>query len=220
MRVLAFVVLAVGLVQQVVALTRLRQPLDVEGHHVYLSGSSGDDGSSEGLFGQYFDVPFLSTADNKPVAHVKMQLAITEDEDHHGLMYRKQMPDEDGMLFLYRGIGQRVLYMRNTFIDLDAAWLSHNGTLLEVQKLNKLDETWRWSKSEEVQWGLEMNIGWFAHHDVKPGLVKLDLSAVASAIAARGFNPAQYGLQAAGVPTVAEASAEATKTIADDTFNA
>lgn len=167
---------------------------DAEGNRVYLPGEAGDDGTKEGLFGSYYDVPFLNSA-GETVATVNMQLAITADEDHHGLMFRDSMPDEKGMLFLYKDSQQRVLYMRNTLIDLDAGWMSPDGSLLEVQKLNKMDETWRWSASHNVQWGLEMNVGWFAANNVKPG-DHLDMSAVALAIQARGFEPVHYGLQA------------------------
>lgn len=160
-----------------------------------LPGESGDDGTKEGLFGSYFNIPLVSVADGKSVvANVNMQLAITSDEDHHGLMFRKSMPDDHGMLFLYPDSHQRVLYMRNTFIDLDAGWFSPAGKLLETHKLNKLTETYRWSTSSDVQFGLEMNVGWFAQHHVEPGQVQLDLEALASSIQARGFDPSKYGL--------------------------
>lgn len=159
-----------------------------------LPGEPGDDGTREGLFGQYFEIPLRSTSDGQVVAHVMMQLAITSDEDHHGLMFRRSMPENNGMIFLYTGAAQRVLYMRNTYIDLDAGWFAPDGTLLEVQHLNKLTETWRWSKSNEVQWGVEMNVGWFKSHGIEAGKVKLDLQALANAITARGFDPSPYGL--------------------------
>lgn len=171
--------------------------LDAEGHRVYLAGQAGDDGTKEGLFGAYFDVPFLSDVDGHPVAKVSMQLAITPDEDHHGLMFRHSMPDSNGMLFLYPQASQKVLYMRNTLIDLDVGWVSHNGSLLETQHLYKLTETYRYSKSHEAQYGLEMNADWFASHGVQPGRAHLDMEVVARAIAARGFDPSDYGLAAA-----------------------
>ncbi len=53
------------------------------------AGEAGDDGTKDGLFGNYFSVPLLSAADGKTVvANVMMQLAISDDEDHHGLMFR------------------------------------------------------------------------------------------------------------------------------------
>jgi len=157
-------------------------------------GEAGDDGTKEGLFGSYFDVPMLSAADGTVVANISMQLAITPDEDHHGLMFRNSMPESNGMLFLYKEASQRVLYMRNTYIDLDAGWFSPDGTLLEVHKLDKLSETYRWSTSANVQYGLEMNVGWYGRHHVEPRDVQLDMRALSHAIKSRGFNPAEYGL--------------------------
>lgn len=180
--------------------------VDSEGNHVYLAGAPGDDGTKEGLFGPYFDVPVVSAIDGSRLTTISMQLAITPDEDHHGLMYRNTEPENSGMLFLYPNEQRRVLYMRNTLIDLDAGWMSHDGTLLEVQKLNKLDETYRYSANTNVQWGLEMNVGWFAAHNVLPGQARLDMGAVAQAIQARGFDPEKYGLTVAASPVPHDSS--------------
>merc|ERR1719162_2361366 len=103
----------------------------------------------------------MGVQDGQTKTTISMQLAITPDEDHHGLMFRKTQPENKGMLFLYPGEDRRVLYMRNTYIPLDAGWFSGDGTLQEVQQLKPLDETYRYSKSDRIQWGLEMNLGYF-----------------------------------------------------------
>lgn len=148
------------------------------------------------LFGPPFSVPLIGVDPSKSIyVPIQMQLAITPDEDHHGLMFKKHLDDEAGMLFLYKDSARRVLYMRNTEIPLDAGWFTHEGTLKEVMQMAQIeDETWRWSKDSDIQWGLEMNLNWFQKKGLKPGEVKLDMDALKVAIMNRGYSPADYGI--------------------------
>ena len=57
-------------------------------------------------------------------------------KDHHGLMFKKSLDENAGMLFLYKDSAKRVLYMRNTLIPLDAGWFTHDGTLKEVMQIS------------------------------------------------------------------------------------
>lgn len=148
------------------------------------------------LFGPPFSVPLVGVDPLKQISiPIQMQLAITPDEDHHGLMFKKSLDENAGMLFLYKDSAKRVLYMRNTLIPLDAGWFTHDGTLKEVMQMSTpMDETWRWSQDSDIQWGLEMNLDWFKHMGVKPGEVKLDMDALRIAISSRGYNPSDYGI--------------------------
>lgn len=149
------------------------------------------------LFGPPFSIPLVGTDGSQKNIYVpiQMQLAITPDEDHHGLMFKKSMDEDAGMLFLYKGGGHRVLYMRNTLIPLDAGWFTHDGTLQEVMQMKTPeDETWRWSERSDIQFGLEMNTDWFKNKGLTPGEVKLDMNALKVAILNRGYKLEDYGL--------------------------
>eukprot|EP00420_Gonyaulax_spinifera_P014091 CAMPEP_0197913646 /NCGR_PEP_ID=MMETSP1439-20131203/76997_1 /TAXON_ID=66791 /ORGANISM="Gonyaulax spinifera, Strain CCMP409" /LENGTH=222 /DNA_ID=CAMNT_0043535517 /DNA_START=33 /DNA_END=698 /DNA_ORIENTATION=+ len=151
-----------------------------------------------GLFGPHFRVPLLSVDNGATVAEVQMQLAITPQEQHHGLMFKRSLDKDTGMLFLYDTPEQRVLWMKNTYVPLDAAWFTTNAVMQEVQHLKPQDLTYRWSTSQDISMGLEMPGGWFESKKIAPGTVQLDRKALAAAIAQRGFKPAEFLGEGAG----------------------
>ncbi|HEX2862181.1 MAG TPA: DUF192 domain-containing protein [Lacunisphaera sp.] len=123
---------------------------------------------------------------------VQMQLALHPAEMQQGLMYRKSMGAEEGMLFAYDRPQQMSFWMRNTELPLDIGFFDASGELREIYPLYPHDERPVQSLGPR-QFALEMNQGWFARAGVKPG-AKLDRAALAGAIRARGSNPATFGL--------------------------
>ncbi len=122
---------------------------------------------------------------------VYMQLALTSEEIQRGLMFRKEMGEHDGMLFVFDNPGPRSFYMRNTKIPLDVAYFTRDGVLREIYPMYPLDETAVPSRRQDVQLVLEMNQGWFRENGVRPG-ARIDLEAVTLALQARGMPPTRY----------------------------
>ena len=122
-----------------------------------------------------------------------LQLALSQAELIRGLMYRDSLQPDHGMLFVFNQPGPRAFWMRNTRIPLDLAYLDANGTVLEIHKLYPYNETTVPSRSQAVQFVIEMNRGWFKTNDLGVG-AQLDLQSVAEAITARGQSPVQFGL--------------------------
>ena len=134
---------------------------------------------------------FTITVGGKPV---KMQLAVRDREKERGLMERRDLKSDQGMLFLYLQPEQMSYWMRNTPTPLDIGFFSTDGELKEVYPLHPYDETPVRSVGTELRFALEVNQGWFEFHGVKPG-AKLDMKALAAALKARGFDPKTYGVQ-------------------------
>jgi len=124
---------------------------------------------------------------------VRMQLAVLLPEMQRGLMGRRELGADDGMLFVYAKPDTLSFWMRNTLLPLDIGYFSRSGELLEVYALHPHDEVAVRSISPQVQFALEMNQGWFKRTGVRPG-AKLDLKALAAALRERGFEPAKFGL--------------------------
>ncbi len=124
---------------------------------------------------------------------VQMQLALLPAETQRGLMHRKSMGENEGMLFVFDRPQQMSFWMRNTLIPLDIGYLDPAGELKEIYPMYPHDENPVASRGR-MQFALEMNQGWFRAAGVKPG-AKLDLAAVVAAIRARGLDPASYGLR-------------------------
>jgi len=124
---------------------------------------------------------------------VQMQVALQPAEMSKGLMFRKTMGEDEGMIFVFARPQLMSFWMRNTELPLDIGYFETDGELREVYPMYPHDE--RPVKSVgRRQLALEMNQGWYARTGVKPG-AKLDMKALAEAIRARGENPELYGLR-------------------------
>lgn len=128
---------------------------------------------------------------------VRMQLAVTPSEMEHGLMGRPKLADDEGMLFVYRRPQPVSFWMRNTPNPLDIGYINPEGVLEEIYPMFPFDETPIRSASQRLQFTLETNQDWYSNHGIRPG-AQLDLKALAEALKARGFEPKDFGLGAAG----------------------
>jgi uncharacterized membrane protein (UPF0127 family) len=125
---------------------------------------------------------------------VQMQIAALPPELQKGLMFRKTMGEQEGMLFVFTSPQQQGFWMRNTTLPLDIGYFDPSGELKEIYPMYPLDERPVTSRGRDIQYCLEMNQGWFKRNDVKPG-AKLDLKAVAAALKDRGLKPEAAGLR-------------------------
>ena len=103
---------------------------------------------------------------------LKVELATTPTERQQGLMFRQQMDEDQGMLFLFpavQGVGHG-FWMRNTYIPLTIAYLDQDGTVLRLMDGEPLNET---LLRPEVPYYavLEVNQGWFERHGMGEGSV-------------------------------------------------
>ncbi|MES1168418.1 MAG: DUF192 domain-containing protein [Oleiharenicola lentus] len=124
---------------------------------------------------------------------VQMQLAILPQEMQQGLMYRKSMGADEGMVFIYDRPQQMSFWMRNCEFPQDIGFFDPDGKLKEVYPMYPHDE--RPVQSLGVrQFALEMNQGWYRQHRLQAG-DEIDLAALADAIRARGMRPEDYRLK-------------------------
>jgi uncharacterized membrane protein (UPF0127 family) len=124
---------------------------------------------------------------------VQMQLALLPEEQEHGLMDRRDLGPDQGMIFIFPHPQAMNFWMHDTPTPLDVGYFSPEGELKEIYPMYAYDERTVSSHGDQLQLALEMNLGWFHGHGVGPG-AKIDLAALKQAIAARGFTPQQLGL--------------------------
>jgi uncharacterized membrane protein (UPF0127 family) len=125
---------------------------------------------------------------------VQMQIAALPAEQEKGLMFRKSMGEDEGMLFVFARPQQMGFWMRNCEFPQTIGYFDANGELREMYDMYPHDEKTVSSRSRSIQFCLEMNQGWYARNGVKTG-AKLDLKAAAEALKARGLKPEQAGLR-------------------------
>ena len=101
---------------------------------------------------------------------ITAEIASTPIQIQTGMMWRTNLGEMEGMLFVFPRPQPVSFYMRNTLVPLTCAYIDPEGVILELHDMKPLDETSIPSASDQVQYVLEMNQGWFARHGVKPGM--------------------------------------------------
>jgi uncharacterized membrane protein (UPF0127 family) len=102
---------------------------------------------------------------------VTAELALTPLQVATGMMFRKEMKENEGMLFVFARPHRTSFYMKNTLVPLTAAYIDSEGAILELVDLQPLDETPVLAASDNVQFVLEMKQGWFKRHNIPVGAV-------------------------------------------------
>ena len=99
---------------------------------------------------------------------IDAQIARNTDERSVGLMYRKEMPQHEGMLFEFEQASQQCFWMKDTLLPLSIAFVADDGTVVNVDEMKPqtLDSH---CSAKPVRYVLEMNQGWFAKRGIKPG---------------------------------------------------
>jgi uncharacterized membrane protein (UPF0127 family) len=105
-------------------------------------------------------------------ATLTTEIASTAHESEIGLMYRRSLPDNAGMLFVLP-VGRAQFWMKNTLIPLSVAFLDRQGTILEIHDMKALDTSITASESDQVAYAIETNLHWFSLNGIKPG-TKID----------------------------------------------
>lgn len=108
---------------------------------------------------------------------VRAEVANTEESRRTGLMFRRSMAEDNGMLFTYERPGIQSMWMKNTLLPLSVAFIGRDGRILNIEDMQPqtLDAH---SSDGEAWWSLEMNQGWFAKHGVGKGDKVEGLSAI------------------------------------------
>jgi len=103
---------------------------------------------------------------------IVVEQAVTPDQVETGLMYRKEMGPDEGMLFIFEEAHRPAFWMHNTYLPLSCAYIESSGTIVEIHDLKPMDETPVVAAStNRVQYVLEMNKGWFDRNGVSVGSV-------------------------------------------------
>ena len=96
------------------------------------------------------------------------ELAIDDASRGRGLMFRKSLAEDSGMLFIWPRATLQKFWMRNTPIPLSIAYIDDDGRILQIEDMQPQDERLIPSK-DEVRFALEMTQGWFSNNGVKAG---------------------------------------------------
>ena len=99
---------------------------------------------------------------------IDAQVAFTPEQRSTGLMHRKEMPQHEGMLFVFEQPTTQCFWMKNTLLPLSVAFLADDGMIVNIDEMKPqtLDSH---CSAKPVRYVLEMNQGWFAKKGIKAG---------------------------------------------------
>ncbi|OWQ91544.1 hypothetical protein CDN99_10405 [Roseateles aquatilis] len=99
---------------------------------------------------------------------IHAEVARTDEQRAIGLMARKDMPQNAGMVFIFEQPAEQCFWMRNTLIPLSVAFVADDGTIVNLDEMQPLSDVSHCSK-KPVRYVLEMNKGWFDKRGIKAG---------------------------------------------------
>ena len=99
---------------------------------------------------------------------VVAEVASTADERAQGLMYRDEVPDRTGMLFVFPDSRVRSFWMANTYVALDIAYMDPAFRVVDIVAMEPL-VTDSYPSEAPAMFGLEVRQGWFAEQGIEIG---------------------------------------------------
>ncbi len=99
----------------------------------------------------------------------EVELALTGAQQAQGLMYRRSLAADAGMLFLYRGAGMLSMWMKNTTVPLDMLFIAPDGRVVHIAERTVPHSLETVSSRFAASAVLEVNGGTVARLGVQPG---------------------------------------------------
>lgn len=99
---------------------------------------------------------------------IDAQVAASPEQRSTGLMFRREMPLSEGMLFVFEQASVQCFWMKNTLLPLSAAFVADDGTIVNLADM-KPQTTDSHCSQQPVRYVLEMNQGWFGKKGIKAG---------------------------------------------------
>ncbi|MBV8252228.1 MAG: DUF192 domain-containing protein [Chitinophaga sp.] len=115
------------------------------------------------------NLAFVSKSGADTLRKIDIQLAQTDQQREDGLMYRKSMSDDQGMLFIFPDMDERSFWMKNTYISLDIIYIDDKMEIVSIQKYaTPLSET-SLPSFKKAQYVLEVNGGFADKYHIAYG---------------------------------------------------
>ena len=99
---------------------------------------------------------------------IEAEVAANDQNRQVGLMNRKSMAQQRGMLFVFPQANTHCMWMRNTLVPLSVAFLDEDGAIINIEDMQPQTENNHCAR-RPARYALEMNLGWFAQRGLKPG---------------------------------------------------
>lgn len=99
---------------------------------------------------------------------IDAEIAADQPNRMQGLMNRRSMAANQGMLFVFPRADRHCMWMRNTLLPLAVAFLDEQGQIINIEEMQPQTEN-NHCAAAPARFALEMNRGWFASKGLKAG---------------------------------------------------
>ena len=114
------------------------------------------------------DVAFKTSQIKVGPHPLKVELAISDPQRTQGLMFRKSLGKNEGMLFVFDELEYHSMWMKNTLIPLSVAFVDPKGEILNILDMEPLTLDTH-TAAGPARYAIETNKGWFAEKKIKAG---------------------------------------------------
>lgn len=97
-----------------------------------------------------------------------VEVAHTDAARTRGLMHRRMLPENRGMLFVFPEVALHSMWMMNTYIPLSVAFLDERGVIINIADMAPQTRDTH-PAAKPAKYALEVNQGWFRKRGIKPG---------------------------------------------------
>lgn len=111
----------------------------------------------------------ITNKKGKALAAYTVEVAIDDEARARGLMNRKTMPRDHGMLFIFPTVAENAFWMKNTLIPLDMIFINADGTIRSIHPMAEPESRKIIKSGGPVKAGLEINGGEAKKKGLKPG---------------------------------------------------
>ncbi len=106
---------------------------------------------------------------------IQAEVAANNESRMKGLMYRKSLQKNQGMLFVFDKSDLHSMWMKNTPLPLAVAFINEKGVIVNIEEMKPFTDIIH-TAIKPAKYALEMNDGWFKQRGVKTGDTVLNLS--------------------------------------------
>ena len=99
---------------------------------------------------------------------IEAEVAANDANRMQGLMFRKSLAANQGMLFVFSQQDRHCMWMRNTLLPLSVAFLDEQGRVLNIEDMKPQTDNSHCAAAP-ARFALEMNVGWFSSKRLKAG---------------------------------------------------
>ncbi|SFE52201.1 DUF192 domain-containing protein [Thermoflexibacter ruber] len=129
--------------------------------------------STAPVFKKEGELSFIKKDNQQEIKKIDIEIADSDGERQQGLMYRTQLEDSQGMLFIFPETEMQSFWMKNTLISLDILFVNENMEIVTIQKYAQPKSEQSLRSTKPAKYVVEVNAGFCDRYQVNEGdLVK------------------------------------------------